>query len=62
MPGVEEVADRVGSGRTLAYQKVLSGEIESVKVGRARRVPVAAVQAYVERLREDATKRRDTVS
>ena len=54
---VDEVADRLGLGRTLVYGMVLEGKIESVKIGRARRVPVAAVEAYVKRLREDAADR-----
>jgi len=51
---VEEAADQLGVGRTLLYAKVLSGEIESVKVNRARRIPVSSLAAYVEKLREEA--------
>jgi excisionase family DNA binding protein len=32
---IDESADRLGIGRSLMYQLVLSGEVESVKVGPA---------------------------
>lgn len=48
---MEEVAKRLSIGRSYAYELVASGELESVKVGRLRRVPAAALDAYVERLR-----------
>src|SRR5262249_41164256 len=36
---VEEAAQRLRLGRTLVYQLISSGELESVTVGRLRRVP-----------------------
>ena len=51
---VREVADRLGCGRTLVYELISSGELETIKLGRLRRVPVAALDALVERLRVDA--------
>ncbi|WRZ91983.1 excisionase family DNA-binding protein [Streptomyces sp. NBC_01007] len=48
---VEEAARRLRIGRTTCFRLVLSGEIESVTVGRLRRVPVDAVPAYVSKLR-----------
>ena len=48
---VEEAAIRLGLGRTIVWGLVASGELESVKIGRSRRVPVEALNAYVERLR-----------
>ncbi len=47
---VEEAADRLGIKRTLFYELVRRGEVASVKVGRLRRVPVQALDAYVQRL------------
>lgn len=47
---VEEVAERLRCGRTTAYGLVKSGAIDSVKLGKLRRVPPAAVDAYVDRL------------
>jgi excisionase family DNA binding protein len=48
---VEETARRLRIGRTTCFQLVLAGEIESVTVGRLRRVPADAVPAYVTKLR-----------
>jgi excisionase family DNA binding protein len=47
---VEEAAERLGIGRTTAFALVKSGEIESVLIGRLRRVSVSAVQYYAARL------------
>jgi len=51
---VREVAERLGCGRTFVYELISSAELETVKLGRLRRVPVAALDALVERLRADA--------
>lgn len=48
---VEEAAIRLRVGRTTMYALVSSGAVESVKVGRLRRVPVECVDAYVIMLR-----------
>ncbi|MFJ3339048.1 excisionase family DNA-binding protein [Streptomyces sp. NPDC086766] len=49
---VEEAARRLGIGRTVCYQLIGSGELESVTVGRLRKVPADAVAEYVTRLRQ----------
>jgi excisionase family DNA binding protein len=48
---VEAAARRLGVGRTTLYRLISTGEIETVSIGRLRRVPVDAVRAYVDRLR-----------
>ena len=48
---VEEAARRLRIGRTLVYQLISAGELESVKVGRLRRVPAECLPAYVATLR-----------
>jgi excisionase family DNA binding protein len=48
---VEEAAKRLRLGRTLVYQLISSGELESVKVGRLRRVPAECLPEYVATLR-----------
>ncbi|MFE7170061.1 excisionase family DNA-binding protein [Streptomyces sp. NPDC057616] len=48
---VEEAARRLRIGRTTCFRLVRAGEIESVTVGRLRRVPADAVPAYVAKLR-----------
>jgi excisionase family DNA binding protein len=47
---VEEAAEWLGLGRTKAYELVYRGILPSVTIGRSRRVPVAALHAFVERL------------
>ncbi len=46
----EEAAEALGIARTRVYQLMRAGEIRSVKIGKVRRIPVAALAAYVERL------------
>lgn len=48
---VEEAADRLGIGRTLMYALVKEGDVESVRIGRLRRIPTDALPAYLDRLR-----------
>ena len=48
---VEQAAERLGIGRTLAYALVSAGEIESVHIGRLRRIPADALPAFLDRLR-----------
>jgi excisionase family DNA binding protein len=49
---VEEAALHLGIGRSTMYALVLSGEVESVLIGRCRRVPADALPIYLTRLRE----------
>jgi excisionase family DNA binding protein len=48
---VEEAAERLRLGRTFVYRLIMSGELESVKVGRLRRVPAECLPEYVAALR-----------
>jgi excisionase family DNA binding protein len=48
---VEEAARRLRIGRTTCYALIRSGELESVPVGRLRRVPPEALHDYVAKLR-----------
>ncbi|MFF3288474.1 excisionase family DNA-binding protein [Streptomyces sp. NPDC003023] len=48
---VEEAARRLRIGRTLCFRLVGTGELESVPIGRLRRVPATAIPEYVNRLR-----------
>ncbi len=47
----DEAADLLGVGRTTVYELLNAGLVESVRIGRARRIPRAALVAYVARLR-----------
>ncbi len=51
---VEEAAERLRIGRTSMYRLVSTGTVESVTVGRLRRVPAECLAEYVARLRVDA--------
>jgi excisionase family DNA binding protein len=48
----EEVADYLNVGRSKVYELMRAGELESVRIGACRRVPRAAVDAYIETLRD----------
>jgi len=49
---VEEGARRLGIGRTTMYGLIGTGAIESVPIGRLRRIPADAIADYVNRLRQ----------
>jgi excisionase family DNA binding protein len=48
---VEEAAQRLGIGRTVMYRLVSSGAVESVTLGRIRRVPRECLTDFVSMLR-----------
>jgi len=47
---MEDAADRLCIGRTLMYSLVKAGAIESVRIGRLRRVPAEALDVFVRQL------------
>ena len=47
---VEEAAHVMGLSRTRIFDLIGAGEIDSVKIGRSRRVPRAALEAYISSL------------
>jgi excisionase family DNA binding protein len=53
---VDEAAQRLGIGRSHTYGYVMRGFIPSVKLGRSRRVPAAALEEFVGRLRLDESE------
>jgi excisionase family DNA binding protein len=48
---IEEAAERLGIGRSLMYALVKSGDVESVTIGRLRRIPTDALSTFVASLR-----------
>ncbi len=44
---VEEAAQRLALSRSVVYDLLRRGAIRSVLIGRSRRVPVTALQAFV---------------
>jgi len=53
---VEEAAQRLGIGRTVMYRLVSTGTVESVKLGRLRRVPRECLDEFVASLRGQGTR------
>lgn len=51
----EEAAQLLTIGRSQLFELLARGEIESVKIGRLRRIPHDALTAYIERLRANPT-------
>jgi len=49
---VLEAATMLGLGRSALYGELQGGRLRSVKVGRRRLVPAAAVAAYIDRAAE----------
>lgn len=50
---VGEAAEALALGTTKVYELIASGEIQSVQIGRARRVPYRALQDFLEALEDD---------
>ncbi len=48
---VPQTQAMLGIGRTTLWNMIASGEIESVRIGRSRRIPAEAIDRYVEGLR-----------
>jgi excisionase family DNA binding protein len=46
---VGEAAVVLAIGRTTLYQLIADGQVRTVRIGRAVRVPVAELEAFVER-------------
>jgi excisionase family DNA binding protein len=50
---VADAAHMLSIGRTAAWELVRKQKIKSVKIGRTRRVPIAAIQEYIQRLLDE---------
>lgn len=49
----EQAAQQLACSRRTVFELLATGELESVKVRRARRIPADALTAYVQRLRDE---------
>lgn len=47
----EAAAEAIGVGRSKLFELIAAGQIETVQIGRSRRVPAQALEDYVARLR-----------
>jgi len=55
---IPQAAHRLGVGRTTVYELTNAGELEVVHIGRCARVPAAALDAFVERIRDQSVTKR----
>ena len=53
---VNEAATALGLGRSLVYTLVTTGELTSIKIGRARRIPIGAIDEFIARRLEQDVK------
>lgn len=54
---VRQAAAALGVGRTTVYELISSGDLEVVHIGRSARIPVAAINEFVDQLRSRDTSR-----
>jgi excisionase family DNA binding protein len=48
----EEAGEMLGLGRTTVYGLLASRQLASVRIGRARRIPVAALNSFIATLQK----------
>jgi excisionase family DNA binding protein len=53
LASVVEVARMLSIGRTAAWELVRKRKFKSVKIGRTRRVPIVAIQEYIQWLMDE---------
>ena len=59
---IRETADALGLGRSTVYELITAGELEVVRIGRSARIPVAAVEQFVQRHRSQRTSAAPVVT
>ena len=50
----DEAAEALSLSRSTLYVELASGRLESIHVGRARRIPADALETWVKRKRQEA--------
>ena len=50
----EEVAESLKIGRCKVYDLIRTGELQSIKIGRLRRIPVDSVHTFAQRMVAEA--------
>jgi excisionase family DNA binding protein len=58
---LEEAARRLSVGRTTLYELAARGELQTVTIGRCRRVPLSSLNSFVERLTSEGSPEREEV-
>ena len=59
---VDEAVQASGIGRSVMFEKLRTGEIKSVKVGRRRIIPADALRAYFASLQAEQRQGSDTTA
>ena len=54
---VPEAAQALGIGRSVVYELLLTGELLGIKIGRARRIPLVALESFIARRMTKAKER-----
>lgn len=57
---IDEAAAALSISRTKLYEILAGHEIESVHIGRSRKIPADALRTYVERLRTTTNRKEHT--
>lgn len=58
---VEQAAETLGIGRTTMYELVRIGWVQSVRIGRLRRIPADALDAYTDHQLNPSTTEKGSV-
>lgn len=53
---IDEAAELLSLSRSVVYEQIRAGRLRSVKQGRARRIPAAAIRDYIALLEQEATE------
>jgi excisionase family DNA binding protein len=56
---IREAAQALRISRTKLYELLDSGAIESVHIGRSRKIPADALRAYLDQLRDEQHRKAD---
>jgi len=49
---IEQACEKLSIGRTRLFGFIAKGDLETVRIGRSRRIPRAALERFVENLRD----------
>lgn len=55
---VEQTAEMLGIGRDRVYNLLRTGQLESIKIGKLRRIPRSALDSYIARLLAEGSRPR----
>ncbi|MGI5223766.1 helix-turn-helix domain-containing protein [Actinoallomurus sp. CA-142502] len=53
---VEQAAEMLGIGRDRVYNLLRTGQLESIKIGKLRRIPRSALDSYIARLLAESSR------